>query len=153
MHNFTGDVTAAQTKELKNVFNLFSKAQTNIANLLSEQQENMTEMLDYVNEAVSQQQGQLQYLTNPTRYDQHFSLATMYTPAGAVWKNMFPVGNWEYDQTSDSFWQMSNVALMATDSNQKTTADKAPNNSIFTEWLTRSAAYEIECEITLYNLS
>jgi hypothetical protein len=149
MSTFSTAVQEAQKKELTNIFHLFSKAQTNISNLLVQQQAGMTAMDAYLQAALSRQQPQTEYLMNATTYDQYFTLATMYTPQGAVWKNPFPVGNWEYDETSDSFWQMSNVALL--DGNNA--ADQAFNNSIFTEWCTRSSNYEIEGEITLYNVS
>ncbi len=143
MNNFSTAVQAAQKTELDNVFNLFSNAQTNISNILTSQQDQMKSMDAYLQAAISRQQPQQQYLVNPTSQDQYFSLGTMYTPQGLLWKNPFPVGNWEYDENSDSFWQMSNVAI----------AQKAFNNSIFTEWISRAGSYEIACDITLYQVS
>ena len=143
MNNFSAAVQAAQKKELTNVFNLFSNAQNNISNLLLAQQTDMQQMSAYLQAAISRQQPQQEYLVTPTSYDEQFAQATMYTPKGVVWKNPFPVGNWEYDENRDSFWQMSNVAV----------EQKAFNNSIFAEWHTRSQSYEIECDITLYQVS
>lgn len=149
MNNFSIQVQAAQKKDLTNVFNLFSKVQENISNLLATQQSGMVAMDAYLQSVLDRQQPQQEFLMNPTMYDQYFTNGTMYTPEGPVWKNPFPVGNWEYDETSDSFWQMSNVSLL--DANNL--PDKALNNSIFSEFFQRAAEYEIECEITLYNLS
>lgn len=149
MNNFSTAVQAANKTQLNQVFNLFSAAQNNISNLLTQQQASMTAMESYLQAALDRQQPQMEYLTTPEIYDQYFTLATMYSPQGAVWKNPFPVGNWEYDETSDSFWQMSNVSFL--DSNN--TANQAPNNSIFTEFFTRSATYAIECEITVHSVS
>lgn len=152
---FTADVKAVQSAALKNTFHFFNQASTNIANLFAQQQATLTKMDDYLQSSLSQQ-GQMQslYLQNPTKYDQIFTLATMYTPQGVSWKNLFPVGNWEYDQDADAFLQMTTMAMMQDDSTTgQLTADKAINNSIFTEWFSRSASYEIECEITLYEIS
>lgn len=143
MNNFSTAMQAAQKKELNNVFNLFSNAQNNISSLLASQQADMQDMSAYLQAAISRQQPEMQYLVTPTSYDQQFEQATMYTPKGAVWKNLFPVGNWEYDENSDSFWQMSNVPV----------AQKAFNNAIFTEWFSRAESYEIACDITLYQVS
>lgn len=149
MNDFSTSVQAAQKTELTNIFNLFSKTQNNIQSLLLQQQEGMIAMDAYLQAVLSRQVPQTEYLTDATRYDQYFTRATMYTPKGPCWKNPFPVGNWEYDENSDSFWQMSNVALL--DSNNS--ADQASDNSIFAEWYQRSFTYEIECQITLYNVS
>lgn len=143
MNDFSTAVQAAQKKDLNNVFNLFSNAQTNISSLLQSEQDTMKSMDAYLQAAISRQQPQQQYLVTPTEFDQYFTQATMYTPKGLIWKNVFPVGNWEYDENSDSFWQMSNVPV----------ASKAFNNSIFTEWFSRAESYEIACDISLYQVS
>lgn len=143
INNFSTAMQAAQKQQLTNVFNLFSNAQNNISNALMAQQAGMKDMDAYLQAAISRQQPQQEYLVHPTSYDEQFTQATMYTPQGVTWKNLFPVGNWEYDQNSDSFWQMSNVPV----------EQKAFNNSIFAEWFSRAASYEIECDITLYQVS
>lgn len=151
---FTAQVQAEQSSSLKSTFHFFTQANTNIENLFTQQQASLTQMDDYLQSNVSQQgQTQSLYLQNPTKYDQVFTLATMYTPAGAVWKNLFPVGSWEYDQDADAFLQMTTMPMMQNDGTGTPTADKAINNSIFTEWFSRSPSYEIECEITLYEVS
>ncbi|MBP6892469.1 hypothetical protein KBB68_02710 [Candidatus Babeliales bacterium] len=143
INNFSTAMQQAQKQQLTNVFHLFSNAQNNISNALTAQQSEMKSMDSYLQAAISRQQPQEQYLVNPTSYDEQFTQATMYTPQGVTWKNLFPVGNWEYDQNSDSFWQMSNVPV----------EQKAFNNSIFAEWVSRAASYEIVCNITLYQAS
>jgi hypothetical protein len=136
-------VMHAQSTELKNAFKFFQKASANIATLLNNQQSALLQMDTYIQAQISTQQPQIQYLQTPDLQDQYFSMATMYTPQGPIWKNIFPVGNWDYDETLDSFWQMSAVAM---------TADAA-NNLIFAEWFCRQPSYEIEAEITLYHAS
>lgn len=156
---FQTDITAAQSTQLTTIFHWFSQAQTQIKSLLTAQQGALKQSEDYLQKAISQQQGQAQYLSDPGSTDQFFTHATMYTPQGSVWKNLFyPNGNWEYDETSDSFWQMSYAPLLSapTDNSSATNstpnADHAPTNSIFTEWFTTQASYEVECEITLYKI-
>ncbi len=150
---FQVDMKNAQTLSLKNTIYLLQKAQGNVLNSLSEQQSGLVEMDRYIQAAVRQQVPAVQYLQQPVEYDQIFSLGSMYTPQGLVWKNLFPIGNWEYDEILDSFWQMSHMPLMTVNQQGALTADQAINNMIFTEWISRSSSYEIECEITLYQVT
>jgi hypothetical protein len=155
---FQSYVEKAQNQKMQNTLQFFKTAQSHVFNLTSDQSTSMQQMETYIFQAVSLQQPQSHYLSNPTTMDQFFTLATMYTPQGHLWKNVFPVGNWQYDQTTDSFWQMNKEPMLTTDTDVKTNktsinANKAPNNSIFTEWITRQSSYEILCEVTLYQVS
>lgn len=150
---FQTSMTSAQKDTLKNTYQLFQKAQTNIQTLNTKQQAQMQNMTAYIQQAISRQQPQSHYLSDGALYDQYFTLGTMYTPKGPVWKNIFPIGNWEYDETSDSFWQMSCENLSSSNTNAINSGDKSPNNSIFTEWITQKQSYDIECDITLYQVT
>lgn len=153
---FQHGVLAAQSAQIKSSYNFFKQAQTNISNLLAQQQVDLQQMATYIQSAISRQQPQAEYVTSPATYDQFFTLGTMFTPQGPIWKNPFPVGNWEYDQATDSFWQMSYAELNTAGDLSNPSAlntGNAPNNSIFTEWITRQPSYQIECEITLYATS
>ncbi len=150
---FQVDMKNAQTLSLTDTINLLQKAQANVLSFLSDQQSGLVEMDRYIQAAVRQQVPLAEYLQDPVEYDQVFTLGSMYTPKGLLWKNLFPIGNWEYDETSDSFWQMSYMPLMTVNAQGVLTADQAINNMIFTEWISRSPSYEIECEITLYKIS
>lgn len=151
--SFQTSMQAAQKENLKSAYQLFQHAQTNIQTLNTKQQAQMQNMTAYIQEAISRQQPQSHYLENGSTYDEYFTLGTMYTPQGASWKNVFPIGNWEYDEMSDSFWQMSCEQLSSSNANALSSGDKSPNNSIFTEWITQKQSYEIECEITLYQVT
>ena len=158
MSSFESYVNKAQSKELLDILQFFKTAQSHIVNFTSEQSTIMHQMETYILKAVSLNQPQSHYLSNPANLDQFFTLGTMYTPKGHIWKNVFPVGNWQYDETTDSFWQMDSQPLLTQETNAttgtvSTTAHKAPNNSIFTEWITRQGSYEIICEVTLYQVS
>lgn len=152
INQFTAQIKTAYSAELKTSFHLFSLAQNHIVNLLSQQQAALQQMDIYIQKALSLQQPQINFLTTPATYDQFFTLGSMYTPNDHLWKNLFPVGNWEYDEHSDSFWQMSYAPFLTSTSDGSTTSDKAANNSIFTEWFTRTSSYQIECEITVYQI-
>lgn len=145
-------VQTAGLAEIKKSIKLFQTAQKHIGSLTKEQSDFMNQMDTYIQQAISFAP-QSDYVENGASADQLFTLGTMYTPQGQTWKNIFPVGNWEYDETTDSFWQMFSSPLMMTDpTTNVTSADKAPNNSIFTEWTTRQSSYEISCDLTLYQV-
>ncbi|MFA5998467.1 MAG: hypothetical protein WC747_00400 [Candidatus Babeliales bacterium] len=167
---FQSYVQKAGKSELKNIFKMFKTAQTHMGKLTEDQTAIMNQMDTYIQQAISLDAPQDDYILNGSTSDQLFTLGTMYTPKGQTWKNIFPVGNWEYeevitkgkvpsqDEIFDSFWQMSNEPLMITQTNPTTqavttSADKAPNNSIFTEWITKQSSYEILCELTLYQVN
>ncbi|MCX5924292.1 MAG: hypothetical protein NTZ68_02625 [Candidatus Dependentiae bacterium] len=155
---FQSYVQKAGKSELKNIFKMFKTAQTRMGKLTQEQTAIMNQMDTYIQQAISLDAPQDDYILDGPSADQLFTLATMFTPKGLTWKNVFPVGNWEYDETTDSFWQMSNAPLMTSQTDPTTqaaapSADKAPNNSIFTEWITQQSSYEILCEVTLYQVS
>jgi hypothetical protein len=115
----------------------------------------MQQMENYLNSIISLQLPAQYYLTQPIAYDQQFTNATMYTPLGPIWKNLYQVGNWQYDETTNSFWQMQHVPInIETSSTTNSSAENNPafQNSIFTEWITRQP-YEILCSITIYQIS
>ncbi|HSW75927.1 MAG TPA: hypothetical protein VLG50_02715, partial [Candidatus Saccharimonadales bacterium] len=154
---FQSYIQKASKEEIQNAFNLFQAAQQHMSNLTTEQSAIVNQMDTYIMQAINLNIPQADYIENGPNSDQLFTLGTMYTPDGPVWKNVYPVGNWEYDETTDSFWQMSNVPMnsalnsaTSTATPQTASTDKAPNNSIFTDWITRQSSYEILCEITLY---
>jgi hypothetical protein len=149
-NTFAGLVQQAQAKQLKHSFYFLQQAQNNINQLLANQQKDFQAMLNYVQATVSRVPPATEYLQDTISFDQAFADATMYTPKGLVWKNVYPVGNWEYDETTDSFWQMNAMPMMSTNSAGVSSADKAINNAIFAEWITRELSYEILCEINLY---
>ena len=158
MGAFQSYVQKAQKKELLGILQFFKTAQTHMFSLTAAQSVIMQQMETYILQAVSLNQPQSHYMSNGSLIDQFFTLGTMYTPDGHIWKNVFPVGNWQYDETTDSFWQMTNQPLLTPETNSTThvtapTAHKAPNNAIFTEWISRKPSYEILCELTLYQVS
>ncbi|MBP7854534.1 hypothetical protein KAZ82_01195 [Candidatus Babeliales bacterium] len=154
INSFGQKMQTEQSKQLHTTFYLFQQASNTINKLLSNQQIELQQMLNYIQATVSQQVAPLQnYLQNAATFDQSFAVSAMYTPRGTTWRNIYPVGNWEYDETTDSFWQMSMVPMMQKNSSGVASADYAINNSIFTEWITRQQSYQIECEFSVYQIS
>ena len=153
---FATAVKSANSAQLNTIANLFSQATTQTKALLTQQAGMLGTSVTYLQQAVSRAKPQENYVSHPVRTDQFFTDATMYTPQGPTWKNLFnPNGNWEYDENSDSFWQMSYAPFLTvptTGSSTTPNADQAPTNSIFTEWITTAPSYKIECEITLYKI-
>lgn len=151
---FSNNMKALQKKEMQSIEQVFTQAATHINSQQGNQQQYFQDMQRYMYETISQQKPQQYYLLNKAAHlDELFSLGTMYTPRGPLWKNVFRVGNWEYDHTTQSFWQMQNVAMRS----QHTTSflDKQYEqvaNSVFTEFMTKEPSYEIACQITMYQV-
>ncbi|MBP9764904.1 hypothetical protein KBD08_01050 [Candidatus Babeliales bacterium] len=139
--SFLQTVQQSQQQSLGSMFNLFSSASKFMQNMQQTQQSNFAHMQQYIDSIVSLQIQPSQYVVDPVTADQQFAKATMLTPKGPLWKNIFQVGNWQYDENTNSFWQMQLVPCA--------TAQQAAQNSIWTEWITRKP-YEITCDITLY---
>lgn len=147
---FVSDVQAAHKKQIQKAKNIFNQAQKHIASTQSEQNEYSKEMQTYIFQAVSiQKPPQYYMLGEAIKLDELFSLGTMYTPKGTIWKNPFGIGNWEYDHTNDSFWQLHNDSLINSKNNS---SENAMQNSIFTEYFTVKDSYHIQCELTLHQV-
>lgn len=151
--SFLQNVQQAQQGQLKNMVTLFSSAQQEVSSLMTNQTTMMQQMQSYIESIISLQVPKNEYLENPINCDQLFANATMYTPQGPIWKNLFQLGNWQYDETTNSFWQMQLEPFLT----PATTSSTAPinnayQNSIFTEWQTRQS-YVISCDITLYQVT
>ena len=108
--------------------------------------------LDYIYQNISLNQPQQQYLSSPVVYDEIFSLGTMLTPAGYVWKNPFSVGDWEYEKDDNSFYQYQKSPIFIKNSSGAQSSARAENNSIFTEYNTTAASYKIAGVITFYQI-
>lgn len=153
---FSQTITTAQKEQIKDSLHIFSQAQQHISDNQGDQQEYAKQMQEYIFKAVSIQKPKQYYLLqNATYLDELFSLGTMYTPPGKIWKNPFSIGNWEYDQVTDSFWQLHNAPLLENHSEAKSaysSAENAIQNSIFTEYFTHKESYIIQCEVTLHQI-
>lgn len=157
--NIQGFQTKAQqqqTKSLQATMKAFSSAEKASQQQTKEAQlTNQAEQL-YLYKNISLQQPQQHYLFGQVQFDQLFELGTMLTPQGAVWKNPFAIGDWEYDPNNNSFWQNQLAPTYTTKTkNGKTTQSsaQAANNSIFTEYFTNKPQYTIAGKITLYKVS
>lgn len=148
-NNFFTKISSAQKNQMTNISNIFTAAGTQLSNIAQKQQEQAQATQDYIQSVTSLQRPAVYYLDNPITYDQLFANGTMYTPKGQIWKNVFQIGDWEfdYDGQSQSFWQYKAVPFIST-TNQIKDAFK---NFIFTEWHGLQS-YEIVCDITLYKV-
>lgn len=148
-NNFLDKISNAKKTQLNNISTIFSNADKQINTMSMQQQQQTQDAQSYIQSVTSLQQPAIDYLDNPITYDQLFSHATMYTPQGPTWKNVFQIGDWDFDETDASFWQYKNIPFI---SPETSTIEDAFKNSIFTEWNTHQP-YEIACDITLYKVS
>lgn len=157
MHLFQKKIQKNQQTELESMTGAFGNAQQNVQAQTAQAQTIANLELDYINKNISMNQPQQNYIFNQIEFDQLFTLGTMLTPQGCIWKNPFSVGDWEYEKENDSFWQyqIEPIFISSTDSSDTTNQSslQAENNSIFTEYYTSQATYTIAGTITLYNVS
>jgi hypothetical protein len=148
-NNFFTNISTAQKNQMNNISAIFSGANSQIATIANQQQQQAQDAQSYIQSVTSLQQPSINYLDNPILYDQLFTNGTMYTPKGQIWKNVFQIGDWEFDESDSSFWQYKNIPFISKETN---TIQDAFKNLIFTEWNTHQP-YEIICDITLYKVS
>ncbi len=159
--NFSLVTSTAQ----KSAQTFLSQLATSVQNAINQNQTALAtqaqSLQNYIESAVSFQNQPMYYLaTNCIYFDQLFVNATMYTPTGPnepVWKNLNQVGDWEYDVITDSFYQFQNLPVfsLVTDpatNKQQLSSYPANENTIFTEYMNKTASYELQCEITLYQV-
>ena len=152
MSDFSNSLKASQQKEMTYVNKLFSQAASHVADQKTNQGPLFKQMEQYLYKTVSNQKPKEYFLLKQAaKLDELFTLGSMYTPEGAIWKNIFSVGNWEYDHITKSFWQMQSVPL------SQTTKGNSPEkqylqyaNTIFTEYISKESSYEIACSITIH---
>lgn len=147
MQSFQNKAQVDQQAKLQNITQAFSQAMQNEqaatkqASIISNMQ------LDYLEKNISSAQPQQNYLFSQIQFDQLFSQGSMLTPDGAVWKNPFSVGDWEYEKDSNSFWQYQITPITNKTTNSSAQAE---NNCIFTEYVTTKEQYHIAGSITIY---
>lgn len=157
MQGFQSKAQASQQKQLEAMMNAFSDAQKNVQAKMQQAAAISGLELDYLYKNLSIDQPQQNYIFNQIQFDQLYSLGTMLTPQGAVWKNPFSVGDWEYEKSTNSFWQYQNAPLAnkTTDDAGKVTSSslQAENNAIYAEYFTTATNYTIAGSITLNSIS
>lgn len=151
---FTNNMKTLQQNEMTEVQKVFTHASSHMASQQTDQTNYFKKMEQYVFQTISLQQPPEHYLLSKAAHiDELFALGTMFTPQGPLWKNVFGLGNWEFDHITNSFWQMQTVPLQAAQSSsmlEKQYLQAA--NSIFTEYFIRKSSYEIQCEITIHQI-
>jgi len=153
MQAFQNQAQKNQQQQMQAMVSAFSKAQTNLQTQMQQASSISNLELNYLYQNISTAQPQQNYIFSQIQFDQYFSLGTMYTPAGPLWKNPFSVGDWEYEPATNSFWQYqsSPIANSTTDSSGNTTTStlQAENNAIYAEYFINSGSYTIAGTISL----
>lgn len=156
MQAFQQSAQKQQQKQMQAMIAAFGKSQQNLQEQTAQAGAVSSAELDYLYQNISLEKPQQNFIFNQIQYDQLFSLGTMSTPQGPVWKNPFASGDWGYDQSTKSFWQyqIAPVYNQITDDAGATTSSslQAENNAIFAEYCTHKQTYTIAGSITLYNV-
>jgi hypothetical protein len=155
-NNIQAFQTKAQTNQqqkLQSMMTAFSGAQKDIQEKNQQASALSNLELDYLYKNISIDQPQQNYIFNQIQFDQLFTLGTMLTPQGPLWKNPFSVGDWEYESTTNSFWQYQSSPMFHqnTDDAGNTTSSslQAENNAIYAEYFTTAPSYTIAGTISL----
>lgn len=93
----------------------------------------------------------------PVPFDQIFAASIMSTPPRHRWYNIYQYGDWEFDAKHNSFWQNGLIAFgipfwQATAKTDQSRISDPSQNSIFTEYISNAATYDIVIECTLINV-
>ncbi len=147
MQSFQNKAQVDQQEKLQNITHAFSQAIQNEQAATAQASVISNMQLDYLQKNISSAQPQQNYLFSQIQFDQLFSQGTMLTPNGAVWKNPFSVGDWEYEKENNSFWQYQIMPITNTTTGSSAQAE---NNAIFTEYVTTKEQYNITGSITIY---
>jgi|GEM_PF-831944 len=153
MQLFQKNVQTDQQQKLQSMIGAFSDALKDIQEKNKQATEIVNLELDYLHKNISTSRPQQNYIFNQIQFDQHFSLGTMFTPKGHLWKNPFSVGDWEYEKEDNSFWQYQSSPIFNEstddDGNKISSSLQAENNSIFAEYFTKATSYTITGSISL----
>jgi len=118
---FSDQLSKAEASQAKALEKIFVQSIQYVTKQEDKQSQYAEQMQDYIFKAISLHKPPFYYLISPLTVartlDQAFTNGTMYTPKGSVWKNIFQYGDWEYDHTSDSFFQFKNVPLFSPEAN------------------------------------
>ena len=147
-----------QQKKLQSMVYAFSVAQKDIQEKTKQASIISNLELNYLYKNISMDQPQQNYIFNQIEFDQLFSLGTMLTPAGTLWKNPFSVGDWEYEAASNSFWQYQSSPMFNKTTDEDTgetvlSSLQAENNAIYAEYFTAAPSYTIAGTISLQSAS
>ncbi|MDP3787922.1 MAG: hypothetical protein Q8Q60_01225 [Candidatus Chromulinivorax sp.] len=156
MQAFQSKAQTNQQQKLKAMMTAFSDAQKDVMAKTQQAAAISNLELDYLYKNISINQPQQNYIFNQIQFDQLYSLGTMLTPQGVLWKNPFSVGDWEYEKSSNSFWQYESLPLInqTTDDDGNVTSSslQAENNAIYAEYFTKATSYIIAGSITLNSI-
>jgi hypothetical protein len=156
MKSFQNKAQIEQQKKLQSMIAAFSDAQKGVQAQTAQASVVSNLELDYIYKNISIDQPQQNYIFNQIQFDQLFTLGAMLTPAGALWKNPFSVGDWQYEKNTNSFWQyqiapISNL-VEGDDGTSTASSLQAENNAIFSEYFTSAQQYTIAGSITIYRI-
>lgn len=150
--SFQSQAQASQQKDLQAQIADFSNKGNAIQTQMQSSIDTSNIELNYLYENISLNKPLQQYLSSPVIFDQIFSQGNMLTPQGPVWRNIFSVGDWEYEKDDDSFYQYQISPIMSQDSDGTMSSTRAENNSIYTEYATVDQSYTISGQITFYQV-
>lgn len=152
--NFQQQLEHDRTDAITKNMNEFKSKQDEIRTTYATLNQDLNQEVVYLNQSINIDKPINHYLDNWLNWDNYFSTSVMLTPRkNAPWFNLFNVFNnddWQFDYARNSFWQ-NNVIAMPTkfyweknEQERNFFKDDPATHSIFTEYITGQAAYDIE---------
>lgn len=153
--NFISDQKKIQDATIAQLQDIFAKQQNDIGTQYTQANAQLIQELTYLKKSISLSLPKRDFLISPASlaitYDQLFAHSKMLTPQGPyTWYNITQCGNWMYNPTNDSFTQQELVPFTP---EPNAPPAQAQNNAIFTEYISDTSQYDIQVELTLYEIT
>lgn len=155
---FRKQVDTDQKTMRTNISTAFAASQKLLNQEFVQTNAQLREEIVYLNQAINLDIPIKHYLQAWRSWDQYFQTSPMFTPKTMYsWYNIFNIythGDWEFDATTNSFWQNGLVEfpkplLWQKKEKKDIFTDDPAAESIFTEYITDKLSYDIEVECTL----
>lgn len=152
---FINTLQQNQKEIATNIINAFKEAQADLEKKYAQANQTQQQEIEYLFKAINLDQPRINYLLQPAvSYDQIFQASVMNTPPSHPWYNIYQVGDWEFDSSSNSFWQYQ-IAPYGTPFWKPFNGQDDPSrNAIFTEYIPSAGfTYDIEIDCTIIQTS
>ena len=151
-NNFVNDYNQQQLSRNQKLLSGFIASQQIISQQFGISSQDLQLALLYLAKSVSLSMPKQLFLVDYILLDQMFEHSLMITPkAPHNWYNIFQIGDWEFNENTNSFMQQSLVGFYSQEAPDN--PEYSQNNSIFTEYITDNNKYELQVECTIHRVT
>ena len=134
------------------IIDAFKTAQQTLSDQYNATNELLQTEVTNLNRSINLAQPATRYVTNQISFDVLFEQSPMYTPNnGYPWYNIYQAGDWEFNSSTNSFWQYQYVPFGTPfwQSADTSKGSDPSSNGIFCEYISPTSNYTITIEMTL----